>query len=75
MTQTVEAIYEDGLHRPIQPLEGVAEHSRVRVTVEVAELAPHPLADCFGILPDEDAEEMRRIIEAEFEQVHPDEWR
>jgi predicted DNA-binding antitoxin AbrB/MazE fold protein len=75
MTQTIEAIYEDGLLRPIQPLEGVAERSRVRVTVEVAEPAEHPLADCMGILPDEDAEEMRRIIEDEFEQVNPDEWR
>ncbi len=30
------------------------------------------LEDLFGILPDEDAEEMRRIIEAEFEQADPD---
>jgi predicted DNA-binding antitoxin AbrB/MazE fold protein len=75
MTQTIEAIYENGILRPIQPLEGVAERSRVRVTVEAAERAPHPLADCLGILPDEDAEEMRRIIEDEFERVNPDDWR
>jgi predicted DNA-binding antitoxin AbrB/MazE fold protein len=71
MTKTIEAIYEDGLLRPIQPLEGVADRSRVRLTVEVAE----PLADCIGILSDEDAEEMRRIIEAEFERVRPEKWR
>ncbi len=75
MTQTIDAIYEDGILRPIQPLEGVAERSRVRLTVEVAQPAVHPLADCFGILPDEDAQEMLRIIEEEFERVNPDEWR
>jgi hypothetical protein len=32
-------------------------------------------ADCIGILPDEDAADMRRIIQGEFEQVYPDEWR
>jgi predicted DNA-binding antitoxin AbrB/MazE fold protein len=68
MAQTVEAIYEDGVLRPIQPLEGVAEHSRVRVTVEAPEAALHPLADCVGILPDADADEIRRIIDEEFER-------
>jgi predicted DNA-binding antitoxin AbrB/MazE fold protein len=66
MAQTVEAIYEGGVLRPIQPLEGVAEHSKVRVTVEVQDKALHPLADCVGILPDADADEIRRIIEEEF---------
>jgi predicted DNA-binding antitoxin AbrB/MazE fold protein len=75
MTQTVEAIYEDGILRPVEPLEGIAEHCIVTVTIEVGEKAAHPLADCVGILPDEDADDMRRIIEAEFEQVNPNEWR
>jgi predicted DNA-binding antitoxin AbrB/MazE fold protein len=75
MAQTVEAIYEGGILRPVRPLEGIAEHSRVKITVEVTQKATHPLADCLGILPDEDAEEMRRIIEDEFEQVNPNEWR
>jgi hypothetical protein len=30
----------------------------------------HPLADCIGIMPDADAEEMRRIIEDEFGKVN-----
>jgi predicted DNA-binding antitoxin AbrB/MazE fold protein len=70
MTQTVDAIYEDGILRPIQPLEGIAEHCKVKVTIEVGERI-YSLAECVGILPDEDAEEMRNIIEADFAQGHP----
>jgi len=32
MAQTVEAIYENGILRPLKPLEGIAEHRRVKVT-------------------------------------------
>ncbi len=35
VTQTVEAIYERGLLRPLQPLEGVGEKSHVRLTIEL----------------------------------------
>jgi predicted DNA-binding antitoxin AbrB/MazE fold protein len=66
MTQTVDAIYEGGVLRPVQPLEGISEHSRVRIAVQVDQAVPHPLADCIGIMPDEDAEEMLRIIEDAF---------
>lgn len=69
---TVEAIYESGILRPLHPLE-LPEHTRVRLRVEL--VPEHLLADCVGIMPNEDAEEMRRIIEQEFEQVNPDEWR
>ena len=75
MAETVDAIYEDGVLRLSRPLKGVVEHARVKVPVETPQGVRHPVADCFGILPDEDAAEMRRIIEAEFERVNPSEWR
>lgn len=75
MTQTIEAIYENGLLRPLQQIEGIAEHTRVKLRLEAANEQSHPLADCFGVLSDEDAAEMSRIIESEFERVNPDEWR
>jgi predicted DNA-binding antitoxin AbrB/MazE fold protein len=36
MRTAVEAIYENGLLRPLQPL-ALAEHSRVQVSVEIPE--------------------------------------
>ena len=65
MTRTIEALYEDGILRPLEPLEGLAEHSRLRITLEMKEIH-HPLADLAGTLPDEDAREMQRIIGEEF---------
>lgn len=35
MSQTVEAIYENGVLRPVEPLEGIREQARVKLTVEV----------------------------------------
>jgi predicted DNA-binding antitoxin AbrB/MazE fold protein len=75
MTRTVHAFYENGILRPLEPLEGVDEHSRVLVTIELAPRRLHPLADCVGILPDEDAKEMLGIIHEEFERVDAEDWR
>ena len=72
--QTVDAVYENGVLRPLTPLTGVPEHGAVRITVTVDEPA-HPLAACVGILPDADADEMRSAIEREFEGVDPNEWK
>lgn len=69
MTQIIEAIYEDGVLRPLQPLKDIEEHSKVKIIIETETQPRHPLADCIGILPDEDAREMRRIIEEEFEEA------
>ncbi len=52
MTQTIEAMYEKGVLRPFQPLDGVVEHTKVKVTVEVEAKPRYPLVDCIDILPD-----------------------
>ena len=74
MTTTIEAIYENGVLRPVKPLEGVPEHSQVTLTL----VETHPAPDwmkCVGIMPDEDAAEIRKIIDEEFGKVNPDDWR
>ena len=74
--QTVDAVYAGGVLKPLTPLEGIAENRHVTVTVTVRDEGRRPaFADSVGILPGEDADEMRRIIEAEFEQVNPDDWK
>ncbi len=74
MMRTINAVYEGGVLRPLQSLDGLAEHARVKLTVESVESSGSCLADCVGTLPDEDAAEMRRIVESEFEQVNLGEW-
>ncbi|MBN1346986.1 MAG: antitoxin family protein [Phycisphaerae bacterium] len=71
MTRTIVAIYEGGVLKPLESLDGIAEHAHVRVTVEGMTASPNPLIDCVGILPDEDADELRRIIADEFNHARP----
>ena len=73
MTKTVEAVYENGVFRPLKRLEGIAEHRRVTLTV-TAEEKLSSLADFSGRMTPDDADEMREIVEREFERVDPREW-
>lgn len=72
--QTVEAIYENGVLCPLKPLGGFAEHCRVRITIQRKEVTPNPLLRFAGILRDDEAAELQRIIEDEFERIAPDAW-
>jgi predicted DNA-binding antitoxin AbrB/MazE fold protein len=74
MHKTIEAVYEDGVLRPVQLLEGLQENQRVLLTVSTPP-APNPLAGWVGGLADEDAREMMRVIHSEFEQVDPNDWK
>jgi len=74
MVRTINAVYEGGVLRQLQSLDGLAENTHVKLTVESVDPAGNGLADCIGILPDEDAAEMRRVVESEFEQVNLGEW-
>lgn len=75
MTRSLEAVYENGALWPLEPLEGIREHSRVRIQVEADAAGTHPLAGVIGTLSDEDADEMLRAIEEEFESVDDRDWR
>lgn len=71
MTQTLEAVYENGVFRPLSEPAGVAEHARVTISV-IAESDAGPPLDLVGSLPHADAEEMRAIIQREFSRVDPE---
>ena len=69
MPQSVRAVYEDGLLRPLDSLTGIAEHSEVKLIVREATRSPRSLAERLGLLPKEDAEEVVRAIEEELENA------
>jgi predicted DNA-binding antitoxin AbrB/MazE fold protein len=73
MSETLPAVFENGVFRPLRRPTGLAEHRQVTLTVDVAEQVS-PLSDVAGSLSSEDAQEMREIIEREFERVDPREW-
>ena len=72
MTKTVEAIYEDNVLKPVEPIKGIKEHERVMVI-----LCSHPikkgLRELVGTLTHEEAEAMQKLIDEEFEKIEG-EW-
>jgi len=72
MTKAVEAIYEDNVLKPVEPIKGIKEHERVLVI-----LCSHPikkgLRELVGILTHEEAEVMQKLIDEEFEKIEG-EW-
>lgn len=76
--QTIDAVYANGVLRPLTPLTGVSEHGAVRITVTstvATGAAQRPLAGSVGIPPDAGAREMKSAIERELEGVNPNEWK
>lgn len=74
MQWTIEAIFANGVLRPLAPVDFLDENRRVTLTVAVPE-GKRPLSGWVGGLSDADAKEMLRVINAEFEQVNPDDWK
>ncbi|MBS4028726.1 MAG: antitoxin family protein [Ignavibacteriales bacterium] len=66
MTQTLEAVYENNMLKPLTPLQGLLEQQRVEVIVSV-QAKKQSLRSLVGTLTQNEAQEMQRTIEEEFE--------
>jgi len=75
MTKTIHAIYEHGILRPLEPIEGIRENAEVEVTIAVKQKEVSPILRFAGILSEEEANKMLRMVEEEFERVNLDEWK
>jgi predicted DNA-binding antitoxin AbrB/MazE fold protein len=73
MSETLPAVFENGVFRPLRRPKELTEHRQVTLTVDVAEDVSS-LSEVAGSLSPEDAQEMREIVEREFERVEPREW-
>lgn len=73
-TQIIEAVCENGILRPLEPLKDLKERCKVKITIEYDNATSHPLAKFAGILSDDEAEELRNIIENEFEGINLNDW-
>jgi len=36
-SKSIEAVYENGIFKPLKPIKGLEEHERVRLTIEPAD--------------------------------------
>lgn len=71
---SIRAIYENGVFRPLEALEGLPERTAVRLRVEEVPVDSGQLSDLAGLWSAKEADEIGALIEAEFEQVDPREW-
>lgn len=74
MNLKFDAIFEDGVIKPLKPLEVLAEHTRVSVSLDFPGKSLDALSETTGWWSDEDAAEIKAIIEAEFEQIDERDW-
>jgi len=74
MIRSVRAIYEKGVFRPLDAVEGLAENAPVRLSVEPVFVANGTLGEFAGRWPADEADEIQAVIDAEFGRVDPREW-
>lgn len=68
MVRLIRAIYENGVFRPLDGLEGLPDQSAVSLRIEHADANGGSLSDFAGLWPRDEAEEIEALIEAEFER-------
>ena len=72
MAKTVEAVYEDNVLKPVEPIKGIKEHERVLVILCLQPIKKG-LRELVGTLTHEEAEVMQKLIDEEFEKIEG-EW-
>jgi len=72
MAKTVEAVYEDNVLKPVEPIKGIKEHERVLVIL-CSQPIKKGLRELVGTLTHEEAEVMQKLIDEEFEKIEG-EW-
>ena len=65
MVQIIEAIFEDGVFKPINGESLIPNHAHARVLI-CAKGSPSQLAGIKGTLSEKEAAEAMRLIDAEF---------
>ncbi len=74
MTKTIQAIYKYGILRPLEPIEGIREDTEVEITIAFKQKELSPTLRFAGILSEEEANRMLKVVEEEFERVNLNEW-
>ena len=76
---TISAIYDNGVFKPMRPVD-LPQGTHVEVVLPANGGDPVAILQLrfpgsFGTMSEEDADELQRIVDEEFGQVNPDDWR
>ncbi len=72
MVQTIEVIYEDNVLKPVNPIEGLAEHEKISIII-YPKRTREGLSKLAGTLDKEEADKMQKLIDEEFGKIEG-EW-
>ncbi len=75
MVKTFHAIFKHGVLKPLEPVEGIEENTELEVVVSTEKKIQSPLIRFSGILSEEEADDMMKVVDNEFERINPDDWR
>lgn len=68
MNKAVEVLFEDKVFKPLDPVDGIADHDRAWILI-CPSRRRNSLMRLFGTLSSDDARSMRNNIEDEFEKI------
>jgi len=74
MVRRLRAVYENGLFRPLETVQGLADQTPVRLRVEECKDDASELSEFAGIWSAEEADEVSALIDQEFGRVDRREW-
>lgn len=75
MTKTIHAVYEHGVFKPLEPVEGIEENTELDVTVSIGEEVSNTVLKFAGVLSDDEAAGMMKTVDEEFERINLNEWK
>ncbi len=75
MVKTFYAVYEHGVIKPLEPIKGIEENTELEVVVSTEKKLQSPLIRFAGILSNEEADNMMKVVDNEFERINPDDWK
>ena len=67
MVKTLHAVYEHGILRPLEQIDGIEENAEVELTLIIEKKGVHPILRFAGILKEEEADQMMKAVDDEFE--------
>ena len=74
MPQSIQAVYEDGVFKPLEPVDGVTEHAQVHLIIQTDDALAQQIAESERLAQESleglTAEQPAIIAEAALDQEH-----
>jgi predicted DNA-binding antitoxin AbrB/MazE fold protein len=74
MPQSIQAVYEDGVFKPLEPVDGVTEHAQVHLIIQTDDALAQKIAESERLAQESleglTAEQLAIVADAALDQEH-----